>query len=217
MGKIDRIDVLREDDDEYVRIVDYKSGVTGWDPWEIYEGLRIQLPIYMDAVQTATGARPAGIFYFHLSPKMEKGSYAADEIEQLKQILTSTRLDGIVLNDQHIIEMMDHEIETKSLIIPVTLTKKGEIAKASKVVGPEQFEELRRFARTKAASLAGQIAAGDIDARPIAKSGAIEPECANCVYRGACRLDIDREQHRFRTRANHKDEDFWEKIHEEES
>ena len=216
MGKIDLIDVLREDDEEYVRIVDYKSGGTDWDPGEIYEGLRIQLPIYLDAVQSATGAKPAGIFYFHLSPKMQKGTYAADEIDQLKQILLSARLDGIVLNDPHIIEMMDQEIEKRSLVIPVSLNKDGAPGRGSKVVDLEQFEDLRRFARAKAASLAGQIAAGDIDARPVARSGAAEPECAQCAFRGACRLDIDREQHRFRIKENFKDEEFWKKIHEEE-
>ncbi|MCR5005302.1 MAG: PD-(D/E)XK nuclease family protein [Clostridiales bacterium] len=216
MGKIDRIDVLREDGQEYVRILDYKSGSTGWDPWEIYEGLRLQLPIYLDAVQAATDARPAGIFYFHLSPKTQKGNYEASEIEQLKEVLTSARLDGIVLNDLHIIEMMDQEIQGKSMIIPVTLKKDGSPDARSRVVQEEQFEELRRFARAKAASLADRIAEGDIDANPIASAGYTEPACAQCAFRGACRLDIDREQDRFHAKGNHTKEDFWKKIREEE-
>ncbi|MBR2263805.1 MAG: PD-(D/E)XK nuclease family protein [Firmicutes bacterium] len=216
MGKIDRIDVLRDDEQEYVRILDYKSGSTGWDPWEIYEGLRLQLPIYLDAVQTATGTKPAGIFYFHLSPKTQKSDLDNSETEQLKAVLNSARLDGIVLNDLHIIEMMDREIQGKSMIIPVTLKKDGSPDSRSRVVQETQFEELRRFARKKAAELAGHIAEGDIDARPTANVGYTEPACKNCIYRGACRLDPDREQDRFRVKGNHKNEDFWEKILEEE-
>ena len=102
------------------------------------------------------------------------------------------------------------------MIIPVTLKKDGSPDSRSRVVQETQFEELRRFARKKAAELAGHIAEGDIDARPTANVGYTEPACKNCIYRGACRLDPDREQDRFRVKGNHKNEDFWEKILEEE-
>ena len=216
MGKIDRIDVLREDGKEYVRILDYKSGNTGWDPWETYEGLRLQLPIYLDAVESATGAEPAGIFYFHLSPQTQKGSYETTEDEQLKEILMQARLDGIVLNDMHIIEMMDQEIEKKSWVIPVSLNKNGSLSSNSKAVDAAQFEDLRRFAHAKASEIGGQIASGDIKARPITKTGGQEPACLTCAFRGACRLDVDREQQYFRMRENHNGEDFWKKIQEKE-
>ena len=182
----------------------------------VAEELDVQLPIYLDAVESATGAEPAGIFYFHLSPQTQKGSYETTEDEQLKEILMQARLDGIVLNDMHIIEMMDQEIEKKSWVIPVSLNKNGSLSSNSKAVDAAQFEDLRRFAHAKASEIGGQIASGDIKARPIAKTGGQEPACLTCAFRGACRLDVDREQQYFRMRENHNGEDFWKKIQEKE-
>ena len=74
-GKIDRVDILQEEEKCYVRVVDYKSGNTKFSESDIYAGIGLQLPVYLEAAQEAveqsTGreAVPAGIFYFHLTPE----------------------------------------------------------------------------------------------------------------------------------------------------
>ncbi len=48
-GRIDRIDTAETDDAVYVKIVDYKSGATKFDPVSLYYGLQLQLVVYLNA------------------------------------------------------------------------------------------------------------------------------------------------------------------------
>ena len=48
-GRIDRIDTARADDTVYVKIVDYKSGTTRFDPVSLYYGMQLQLVVYLNA------------------------------------------------------------------------------------------------------------------------------------------------------------------------
>ena len=48
-GRIDRMDILEEEDRVLVKIMDYKSGSTSFDLSLLYHGLQLQLVVYMDA------------------------------------------------------------------------------------------------------------------------------------------------------------------------
>ena len=51
-GKIDRVDIARISDKQYVRIIDYKSSYKDIDLNEVLSGLQIQLITYLDAICT---------------------------------------------------------------------------------------------------------------------------------------------------------------------
>lgn len=46
-GKIDRIDVCEDDENLYVKVVDYKTGQSDFNLLKTYYGLKIQLLTYM--------------------------------------------------------------------------------------------------------------------------------------------------------------------------
>src|SRR5699024_8682041 len=48
-GRIDRLDVCREENRLYLRIVDYKTGSTSMDLNLLLEGLQLQLAVYLSA------------------------------------------------------------------------------------------------------------------------------------------------------------------------
>ena len=48
-GRIDRMDLCRDEDHVYVKIIDYKSGTTSFDLAALFYGLQLQLVVYMDA------------------------------------------------------------------------------------------------------------------------------------------------------------------------
>ena len=49
-GRIDRVDILKEKDERYVKIIDYKSGSNDFSLSDVYYGFQIQLLVYLDAV-----------------------------------------------------------------------------------------------------------------------------------------------------------------------
>ena len=50
VGRIDRIDLCREEDGIFVKILDYKSGSLDLDEELIRRGIQLQLILYMNAV-----------------------------------------------------------------------------------------------------------------------------------------------------------------------
>lgn len=72
-GKVDRIDLYREDDRVFVRVVDYKSGTHRFGLDEVRSGMDIQLVLYLFAALAADPDRyrPAGAQYLYASS--EKG------------------------------------------------------------------------------------------------------------------------------------------------
>lgn len=83
-GKIDRIDIAKDENGKYLRIIDYKSSARNIDLGEVIAGLQIQLLTYLDAATELEQAIPAGIFYFGLidSVLKAKKNKADEEIEQ---------------------------------------------------------------------------------------------------------------------------------------
>ena len=69
-GKIDRVDICKDNGRTLVKIIDYKTGSTKFDLTMLYNGLQLQLPLYMraalDIIKKSTGARsdPAAMFYY---------------------------------------------------------------------------------------------------------------------------------------------------------
>ena len=47
-GRIDRVDIMEEQDKVYVKVIDYKTGNTSFDLVCLYHGLQLQLMIYLD-------------------------------------------------------------------------------------------------------------------------------------------------------------------------
>ncbi len=74
VGVIDRLDLCEDEDQLYVRIIDYKSGTTKFDMSALFYGLQLQLIVYMEAAmdqksRQAGGKKvtPAGILYYNIS------------------------------------------------------------------------------------------------------------------------------------------------------
>ena len=66
VGKIDRIDIAKDENNKYIRIIDYKSSIKDIDYTNIYAGLQLQLITYLDAMCKIEDFIPAGILYFNL-------------------------------------------------------------------------------------------------------------------------------------------------------
>ena len=60
-GKIDRVDIAKTEDGNYLRIIDYKSSARNVDLNEVYAGVSIQLLTYLDAICEEEDLMPAGI------------------------------------------------------------------------------------------------------------------------------------------------------------
>lgn len=190
-GRIDRIDTYTEDDKVYVRVMDYKSGAASFDLTALYNGLQLQLAVYLNAAvamekkdHEGKTIVPAGLFYFPMKDPMiaSESEMTQENIEDA--LFKELALEGVCNADSEIIHFMDKECGTKSKILPISYNKDGSLSKTSKAVSTEQFEQLESFVKNKTAQLGAEIMDGKILVNPYGAGQ--KTACDYCAYKGIC-------------------------------
>lgn len=202
-GKIDRVDVLKSglDTDRYIKIIDYKSGKERFDTDEARAGWRLQLMLYLRAALGANSYeanrdnpfKPAGVFYFEIAePQIDITDLPEDDyLDKVRaERKKSFKLDGVVLDDQGIIESIAGEFSGYSDILPVRKTKEGAYAGTTerKLLKEEEFAELLDAVNGKVQELCSELSEGSIAIKP--KKVKDETACRYCLYKSICCFDL---------------------------
>jgi len=190
-GKIDRVDIAKNEDGTYVRIIDYKSSAKDIQFSEVYAGLQIQLITYMDAMCKQEDFIPAGMLYFNLIEPTIKASKCLTEEEVEQEVRKQFKMKGLILADAKVVKMMDKTLEKgNSSIIPAYIDKEGNVSKSgtSKAITREQCEALQGYIHTVIGKLAEEILGGNIAIRPYYKLKGKKTPCAYCSYKSICQF-----------------------------
>ena len=185
-GKIDRVDKAMLGEDQYIRIIDYKSSTRDIDLNKVVNGLQIQLVTYMDAMCEKSNFEPSAMLYMGLVDETVKNAKNLSDEELEKKIRSNFRMKGLVLADVDIIRMMDKSLGpgVTSDIIPVAMKQNGELASSSKVIKKEDFENLRKEVREVIKEISEEILKGKVSIYPYnykKKTG-----CDYCSYKSIC-------------------------------
>ncbi|MBO5478279.1 MAG: helicase-exonuclease AddAB subunit AddB [Clostridia bacterium] len=193
-GKIDRIDLAKGKDGNYIRIIDYKSSVKNIDLNEVVAGLQIQLLTYLDAVtKTKEDLIPAGVLYFNVIDPIIKADQnkTNEEIEQ--EIKKQFKMQGLILADVNVVRMMDKTLEKgASNVIPAYLDQNQNISEArSSVIKKEEFESLQKHIDKVIKEIAKEIYSGEIGIRPYYNQKKKKTPCDYCEYKSICNFDAN--------------------------
>lgn len=174
VGKIDRVDVS----DDYVRVVDYKTGSQKFAFTDVYYGLKLQLPVYLAAATAATGKQPAGMFYFPFKTRWD-----GDE--------TTNRLSGPYNADEDCLVRLDRGLSAEGKFDSTVFSAKGErkngvLKLSSRAAGTDAAGLRRLCARAERTATAAveEMRRGHIAASPM-RIGRKDP-CAFCDFRPCC-------------------------------
>lgn len=203
-GKIDRVDVLKGkegDPSRYIKIIDYKSGKEKFDTEEARAGWRLQLMLYLRAAMGSNSDemnqdnpyKPAGVFYFEIAePQIDVTDLPETDYEEKvkSERKKKFKLDGVVLDDQSIIESIAGEFSGYSDILPVKKTKDGLFAGTTekKLLKEEEFSELLNAVNDKVKELCSELSEGSIEIKP--KKVKEEAACKFCLYKSICCFDL---------------------------
>ena len=112
------------------------------------------------------------------------------------------------LEQDVIARKMDHSLEAGSsgLVLGASMRKDGTLAKAGHKATEEQMADLSRFVEKKISELAGNMAKGQIDRKPV------ENACKYCEFRRACPFDPKAQKDDIRQIAKMDDDQFFEAI-----
>ena len=223
-GRIDRIDVCQGEEDElYVKVIDYKSGATELDFVKLYYGLQLQLALYLNAAIELEQKRfpgkkvkPAGIFYYQIKdPMLNREDLKNPEYPQ-EELLKKLKMDGIAGAEPEILEKLDKNLaagkSVESMAIPVKYTAKGTFSSNSKVAYQNQFETMRNYVNDKAKEIGQEILNGNVNVNPFEKQK--ENACAYCPYASVCGFDEKIPGYSYRRLHSYTSQEVWEKMRE---
>lgn len=194
IGKIDRVDVLRANDNMYVRIIDYKSSKKDLKLEDIKDGISLQLMTYLDSFienvnkiekqkQNINKVLPAGMLYFNLSDKLiNLKDYINDEEKIKDETIKALRMKGIFLKDLKIIEKMDKKLSTDKRLIDIsktTLTKDN----TNRALSEDEYKNLFFQTKNILGEIGNEIISGVVRIRPNKKCD----YCKYCNYSSVCR------------------------------
>lgn len=215
IGQIDRVDEFEEGENKYIRIVDYKSGNKTINLTEIYYGLQLQLLVYLDAILESVkeediNLNPAAILYCRINNPIAKFNEDKDDTEIQEAILKELRMKGLVVKDSHIIKEMDKSLidgeRKNSLVIPVGLTKDGNVGKSTSTVSYEDFRLLRKYVKHAIKDLCEEMLSGEIKISPYKhKEGT---SCDFCDYSAICQFDSTMKDNKYKILNNKSNEEI---------
>lgn len=193
-GKIDRVDLCKDKDKVYVKVLDYKTGSKAFDVVALYHGLQLQLMVYMDAAVKMTQKHypdseviPAGVFYYRLNDPLVEKKVVGEEEEIWQKVLKELKVDGVMNLKDETLEHLDHCQVGESAVIPVKYNKNGSLSKNSKVASEQEFEVMMRHALGKVLKVHRKILSGEVAAFPYRRKQ--ESGCDYCAYRHICGFD----------------------------
>ena len=235
-GVIDRVDYYRDQDDIYVKIIDYKSGTKKFEINDVYNGLQLQLILYMEAALELTKKKhpgknviPGGMFYYNIDDPVikEEDLKNWESAEELKDaaneaVLKNQKVNGIVNDDEKVMKAFDHAMDElkanggESMYIPVGYTKKGTYKNGSSQADALSINCMINFVHEKTGKFGKEILDGAIELNPYKKSDSNESKaCDYCDYKSVCGFDQNLAGAKYRLLYKNDPEDVWENIRKE--
>ena len=214
-GKIDRMDIGKNDDGNFLRIIDYKSSAKDIDLNEVYAGLQIQLLTYMDAICKEEDLMPAGILYFSLLEQIIKSDKKLQVEEIEEKIKENFRMKGLILADIKVVKMHDKNLTSgQSKLIPAYIDKSGNLSpKRTKGISKEQFEILQQYIHKTIKEISNEILEGNIELKPYNKNN-ITP-CEYCEYKQICNFNPSLYKNEYNYISKMDKETIFEKMKED--
>lgn len=214
-GKIDRVDIAKTEDGNYLRIIDYKSSARNVDLNEVYAGVSIQLLTYLDAICEEEDLMPAGILYFNLIEKNVNPKIKTEEAIE-EEIRKQFKMKGLILADIEVMKMQDNNLKEggTSKLIPAGISAKGGINKRdTSGVDEQEFEVLQKYIGKIIKEIGKEILEGKIELSPTNYKG--KTPCKYCEYHAICGFDARNNKNKYDYIENLSKDDIIRKMNKE--
>ena len=212
-GFVDRVDTWHRQGTDYYRVVDYKTGKKDFDYCDVFNGVGLQMLLYMFALRNGGGDLlgdnpvPAGVQYFpaRVPYLPSDGKLEAEEAEALRQ--SQWKRKGLLLNDEEVLQAMEPGEEHKRLCC--TVKKDGTVS--GDLADRDQMRLLERYLFRVLAGMVEDIASGCVDPNPYTR-GSSHDACAFCPYGAVCHENYVEGRRNYKAMNARK---FWEEIGKE--
>ncbi len=212
-GFIDRMDTWDSGGSIYYRVVDYKTGKKDFDYCDIFNGVGLQMLLYLFALREsgheALGGHPvpAGVQYFPArAPYMPADGKLTDEEAEKKRKALWTR-KGLLLLDEAVLQAMEPGEKPQRMCY--TVKKDGTLS--GDLADREQLRLLKDYIFHYLAGMVEDIASGNVAPNPYTR-GSRHDACAFCPYGSVCHKATVEGRRNYQAM---EPEDFWDRIGKE--
>ncbi|MEG1719008.1 MAG: PD-(D/E)XK nuclease family protein [Clostridia bacterium] len=205
-GKVDRVDVFEKDNEQYIRVVDYKTGNKDFSFTDINNGQELQLFIYLFSIiengrkVLGDNLKPAGAIYFPAKLDVIKvaRNNNNNNFEISKEHSKKEKIKGLILKNDEVLNAMQTEDDG------IYLSKKKS---SSKLATDSQFLSLEKHILSLITEMGNGILNGNVTLNPYLfdKSG-----CDNCDFKSVCGIESGKGNPRKQEKTS--EEEFWDKI-----
>ncbi|MBQ3504450.1 MAG: PD-(D/E)XK nuclease family protein [Oscillospiraceae bacterium] len=212
-GFIDRVDCWHSGGSTYYRVVDYKTGKKDFDYCDVFNGVGLQMLLYMFALKHSGGqvvgerAVAAGVQYFPArAPYITAdGRLEPEDAEKLRQSQWKRR--GLLLQDEQVLHAMEPGEQYRRL--SCTLRKDGTLS--GDLADREQLKMLEGYVFRLVGKLVEDIASGNVEPNPYTR-GSSHDACAWCPYGAVCHSSEAEGRRNYKAMTAQR---FWEEIEKE--
>ncbi|MBO5317968.1 MAG: exodeoxyribonuclease V subunit gamma [Oscillospiraceae bacterium] len=209
-GVVDRADIWRNGQQQFLRIVDYKTGKKEFDYCDILNGVGLQMLLYLFALESAGDPHlgvclPAGVQYFPARVPMIQTSGADASWE--KDRADKWKRSGLLLGEDAVLYAMEPVEKPKRM--HYSRNKDGEIS--GMLATRTQFGQLKKYVYLLLKRLVDNICQGDVEPDPYMRGSSFSA-CKYCPYHQVCHPANVENVRNFKTVSAER---FWQDIEQE--
>ncbi len=212
-GFVDRVDAWCDGYRNFFRVVDYKTGKKDFDYCDVFNGVGLQMLLYLFALEQGgeaiVGGKPvsAGVQYFPARfPYLSEDGHLDPEAAE-KEHTKNAKRRGLILKDEQVLQAMEPGEE----FLRLSCKRKADGTLTGDLADSEQLKALRRYVFRYLGELVDEIAAGRVDPNPYTR-GSSHSACAFCPYGSICAKDQEAGRRNYKTMTAQR---FWEEIEKE--
>ena len=212
-GVIDRVDTWSYAGNTYYRVVDYKTGRKDFDYCDVFNGVGLQMLLYLfalrDCADASWGERriPAGVQYFPArAPYISaEGRLSAEESEKERKSLWKRK--GLLLSDEVVLKAMEPGDSPQRMAY--SIRKDGSLS--GDLADRDQLNLLEGYIFRYLKDMVEDIASGNVEPNPYTR-GTSHNACTYCPYGSVCH---ESEVEGRRNYQAMKPQRFWEEVEKE--
>ncbi len=212
-GMVDRVDCWKRGESTYFRVVDYKTGKKDFDYCDVFNGVGLQMLLYLFALEDAgqsvlPGKRiSAGVQYFPARAPYITTDGNLSEEEADAQRLKQWKRKGLLLWDEASLEAMDPSDGMDILCC----SRKKDGSLSGDLADRQQLGILKKYLQTLLGDMVDEIASGKIDPNPYTR-GTSHNACTFCPYGAICHKETVAGRRNYQAVTAQR---FWEDIGKE--
>jgi len=219
-GFVDRVDGWVDNGRLNLRVVDYKTGRKTFDLTEVWNGLGLQMLLYLFTLEEKGQALyglpvdGAGVLYLPAREALIRGSRSMSDEELRKKVDRELTRRGLVVDNPRVLDAMEPQGEGGYRFLPLKVSKSTGQITGEALASAEQLGKLGRHVQRVLEDICQELAGGNIAADPFWR-GPEKNACRFCDYAAACHFEPGRGGDRKRWLASVDAQEFWEQLDQE--